>query len=345
MVEPEKSLGPVVAFHLHASHLDYDPRRAANAFELIRSLEGNGVRFELSWFDIEPKRDAWDRTGMAWYKEFMREAVDSYGITPIVNLAGTPAWAAPLLRGDRSEFIRRWRAYCERAVELMDGQVRFVQVWNEPNNPILQLVERAHAHVGIFNHNFFHEMLHVASDILRTAIRPLEILINVTSDLPNWESFLTGCIRRANDAFDIIGLDFYRGAYLPGIWNELGDLERLLERVNDPHDLWFGKQAALAEFGFSTFMPPLRGEETQREWANSFLREVRRRNKTLQERQAKSLRLISWYQLYDEPRRWPFTFLAHFGIVRLPNGDGHGTRKLAFDTVQQHLRALRRDAA
>lgn len=335
----------VVAFQARSRDVGYDLRRAAHAFELIRDLGGNGVRFELSWFDVEPEKNAWDKHKIEWYKEFFKEAVNSFGITPIVNLSGTPRWAARLLRRDRRAFIHQWRAYCERAVEMMDGHVHLIQVWNEPNNPVLQVVEPTNPHVGIFSQGFFHELLNITAALLRPAINPLEIVINVTADLPRWEHFVTQCIRHADDAFDIIGLDSYPGTYLPTNWHEFRHLGRLLERVNDPQDLWFGKQAALIEFGYSTFMPPLRSEAKQREWANAVLTVVRQQNQVWRKRQAKSLRLISWYELYDEPTQLPLNFLAHFGIMRLPNQDGHGQRKLAYDTLRRHLRALRDDSA
>lgn len=335
----------VVAFHLHSNHVGYEPVRAAHAFELVRGLGGNGARFEMSWFDLEPEQGLWDSRKIAWYSDLVRLMVDSFGLEPIVNLAGAPPWAAKLLRQDRRAFIHHWRVFCDRAVDIMGGRVRFVQVWNEPNNPVLQIAERAHAHVGIFYHGFFHDMLYVAAGVMRPSIQPLEILINVTTDLPNWERFVTACIHQAADTFDIIGLDFYRSSYLPLGWSEFRDLERLFERVNAPQDSWFGKQAALVEFGFSTFLPPLRNEAKQLEWANIMLPEIRRQNQVWQTRQAKSLRLISWYQLYDEPRNLAFPFLAHFGIVRLPDHSGNGQKKLAFDTVRRHLCALRQEAA
>jgi hypothetical protein len=334
----------VVAFHMYASDVGYDLRGAAQALELIRNLGGNGVRFELSWFDIEPEKNVWDKGKIAWYKDFFHESVDSFAITPIVNLTGLPRWAERLLRRDRRAFVHRWRLYCERAVEIMDGHVPFIQVWNEPNNPILQIFEPAHAHVGIFHHDFFHELLNLTAAQLRPAIQPLEILINVTSDLPRWEQFVNECIRHADGAFDIIGLDAYPGTYIPMNWREFPSLMRLLHRVNDPHDLWFGKQAALIEFGYSTFLPPLRSEAKQLEWANAVLSLLRRENLALRKRDAKSLRLVSWYELYDQSNQLSLNFLNHFGIVHLPNSHTHPQRKLAFDILQRHFRALRENA-
>lgn len=335
----------VVAFHTYASDVGYDLRCAARALELIGNLGGNGVRFELSWFDIEPEKNVWDKGKIAWYKDFFRQSVDSFGITPIVNLTGLPRWAERLLRRDRRAFIHHWRAYCERAVEIMDGHVHLIQIWNESNNPILHLVEPPHAHIAIFNYSFFHELLNHAAAVLRPAISPLEILINITSDLPRWENFVTECIQHANDAFDIIGLDSYPGMYLPTNWRKFAPLERLLARVNDPRDLWFSKEAALIEFGYSTFLPPFRSEAKQLEWANGVLTIVHRENQLWRKRQGKSLRLIAWYELYDKSNQWPLNFLAHFGIVRLPNQHRNGQRKLAFDTLCRHFRALRDDAA
>lgn len=340
----EKQPEMVVAFHTHSSDVGYDLRRAGQMFELIRNLGGNGMRIELSWFDVQPEKNVWDKGMLDWHKKFF-QAAESSGITPIVNLAGAPSWATQMLRHDRHTFIQSWRAYCERAIEMMDGHVRFIQVWNEPNNPILQVVEPCHAHVGIFRHDFFHEMLNVTASLLRPAIRPLEILINVTADLPGWQLFVTECIRQARDSFDIIGMDAYPGTYLPTNWREFRDLSRLLERVNDPGDLWFSKQAALIEFGYSTFLPPLRSETKQLEWADAILTAVRRENQLWRERQAKSLRLVSWYELYDESSTLPLNFLAHFGLVRLPNQRRNGQRKPAYETVRQHLRALHKEAA
>lgn len=337
--------GLILALHVRSRDIGYDLARAAQAFDLIHDLGGNGIRFDLSWFDVEPEQNVWDREKVRWYKDFFREAVRSHGVTPIALLIGTPRWASKLLRRDKRAFIAQWQEYCERAIEMMDGHVHLIQVWNEPNNPILQVAEPTNPDVGILSYRFFHDLLNATSAILRPAIKPLDLIINVTADLPRWEHFVTQCVRYADNAFDIIGLDYYPGTYFPTDWRKFRCLARMLERVNDPHDLWYGKQAALIEFGYSTFLPPLRSERHQSVWAETALKYVREQDQAWRDRQGKSLRLISWYELYDEPAQIPFNFLAHFGLVRQPQADGMIHPKPAYHTLRTHLRAWRDDPA
>jgi hypothetical protein len=333
----------VLAFHVRSREVGYDLRQAVQSFDLIHDLGGNGIRFDLSWFDVEPERSVWDRAKIEWYKDLFREAVHSHGITPIALLIGLPRWASRLMRRDKRAFLEHWRQYCERAIEMMDGHVHLIQVWNEPNNPVLQVAEPTNPDVGILSYPFFYDLLNVTSAILRPQIKPLELIVNVTADLPRWEHFITRCIRHADQAFDMIGLDCYPGTYFPTDWHQFTPLVRTLERVNDPSDLWFGKQAALIEFGYSTFIPRLRTEMHQREWAETVLKHVREQDRLWRDRQGKSLRLISWYELYDEPVQIPFNFLAHFGIVRQADGKIH--RKPAYHTLRSHFRAWRDEYA
>src|SRR5574341_98020 len=109
-MSPRKASDLVLAFHLRSRDVAYNLHRAAKAFELIHDLGGNGVRFDLSWYDLQPERGQLDREKIEWYREFIRQA-DAHGLELIIILVGAPPWASRLLQYDRRAFLEHWKEY------------------------------------------------------------------------------------------------------------------------------------------------------------------------------------------------------------------------------------------
>jgi Beta-galactosidase len=95
----------------------------------LQRLGVDVVRITLHWHRIEPARGEFDWTS----DDELLQALRDHGLTPLVTIWGTPAWAngsrspnwAPLQSDAMAEFAR---AAAERY-----GFVRYWLIWNEPN--------------------------------------------------------------------------------------------------------------------------------------------------------------------------------------------------------------------
>lgn len=96
----------------------YTAAENAAAYQKMKSVGVNLVRFDLYWGQVEPSRGVFD-----WSEgdRVLAEA-DREGMEPLVILNGSPPW--PFTDADYSNF-------CERVVERYPT-IRFVEVWNEP---------------------------------------------------------------------------------------------------------------------------------------------------------------------------------------------------------------------
>ncbi|MBC8161003.1 MAG: cellulase family glycosylhydrolase, partial [Roseiflexaceae bacterium] len=142
---------------VNAYNIQFEPEQAKvlRTLDLARELGARYVRLHMPWSDVEihAKGDFADRRNgppvSAWAKyDFLFTAMRERGLEPIVRLDRPPEWARP-----KAIATPEWQAILavnpnadsppDNAADYADfvaavaaryaGQVRFLQLWNEPN--------------------------------------------------------------------------------------------------------------------------------------------------------------------------------------------------------------------
>ncbi len=143
---------------VNAYHIQFEPNPAdiTRTLELARAMGAHFVRMQLPWEDVEihGKGDFEDRRDpahpkSAWAKyDFIFGEMQRLGLEPIVRIDRPPLWARA--RADATpEFQARkavngaatgppdnpadYADFVAAVVARYRGQVRFIQIWNEPN--------------------------------------------------------------------------------------------------------------------------------------------------------------------------------------------------------------------
>ena len=326
--------------HVDGSDVGFDLAHARQAFSLARELGANAIRTDLPWHRLEAQPGQWDAAKITWYREFFATA-NTFGLAPMPSLVRPPRWARELYRADPTAFLACWRRYCETVARITAGHVHLVQVWNEPANPFLRLFDRRYPTLTLLNWSQVAEMFSIASEVLRGALGPLEIAVNLAADSVGWDQFVTDLLDQAPDACDIIGIDHYPGTWAFQPADDWAVLDRLMTRVNDPNDTWYGKKPAIIETGYSTYLPWWKTEQQQAQWIEQALPRIYAINESWRERGGQTLAILGWYELYDEPGGGLIPPLSRFGILHASAKKGYTSRKQSFATLRRHLRSFR----
>jgi len=150
--------GPALGVNVFNLHLEPDPAAVDRTFELARELGARYVRMQVPWEDIEihGRGDFTDRrnettigvvSSWAKYDRIVASAV-AHNIELIMRVDRTPAWACergcttPEFRAGLAvdgnstgppDDLADYGRFLATLVRRYRGQVRFFQVWNEPN--------------------------------------------------------------------------------------------------------------------------------------------------------------------------------------------------------------------
>ncbi len=329
-----------VLVHVDGADVAFDLGHARQALSLARELGANAIRTDLPWDRLETRPGQWDQAKITWYREFFATA-NTFGLAPMPSLVRPPRWARRLYRGDPTAFLACWRRYCETVARITEGHVHLVQVWNEPANPFLRLFDRRYPTLTLFNWSHIAEVFRVASETLRGALGPLEVAVNLAADSAGWERFVSDLLDQSPDACDIIGIDHYPGTWALQPADNWAVLDRLLTRVNDPNDTWYGKQPAIIETGYSTYLPGWKTDRRQARWIEQALPRIQAINEEWRQRGGQTLAILGWYELYDEPGGRMIPPLSRFGILHAPAKRGYTSRKQSFDTLRHYLHQFR----
>jgi len=131
--------------------------------------------------------------------------------------------------------------------------------------------------------------------------------------------------------FDVIGVDHFPGTWTGFDFTDWGPVETLARRINDPSDLWYGKQGALMETGYSSWGALVVDEGRQAEWIVASLTALRQSVSRHNSTHENKLILGNYYQLIDfDGIEIPQE--AHFGILR-----SDLSRKEGYSTLRQVL--------
>ena len=335
-----RSDAPRVLVHVDGADVAFDLAHARQAFGLARELGANAIRTDLPWDRLEAKPGQWNENIIKWYREFFATA-DAFGLAPMPSLVRPPRWARRLYREDHTAFLACWRRYCETVARITAGHVHTVQVWNEPSNPFLRLFDRRYPTLTVFNWSHIADIFGVTSEVLRAALGPLDIAVNLAADSAGWERFVSDLLDQSPDACDIIGIDHYPGTWAFQPADNWAVLERLLTRVNDPNDMWYGKKPAIIETGYSTYLPWWKTEQRQARWIEQALPRIHAINEQWRARGGQTLAIVGWYELYDEPGGRMIPPLSRFGILHAPARKGYTSRKASFAALRRALRLFR----
>src|SRR3954469_15232067 len=132
--------------------LEFGPGKLNQRLATFKRLGVPLVRFTLHWNGIAPRRPT-DPTSphdraYEWRRpDRILRGLRRYGLTPVVTLVGTPAWA----NGGRPPNFapprpRDFRAFA-RAAATRYSWVRYWLIWNEPNKPLWLRPTRAAIYV------------------------------------------------------------------------------------------------------------------------------------------------------------------------------------------------------
>jgi hypothetical protein len=308
--EPElEGWGPPWFVSIHAGEVEYDPAMVEQAFDTALDLGVQGVRTDIFWFDIEPSRDSWDETRFSFYTDYVDEA-RSRGLDVMAILSGAPDWAKDLYASDPDAFFVELDEYVREVVGRVGPQVQRYQLWNEPNHlpdPI------ATEHDG--------QLLATIGSIVRELDPGATTYVNVMADIVGWEDHVTGWIEQAGDVIDVIGVDHYPGTWTATLYTDWGPLQTLIDRINNPEDVWYGKRGAILETGFSSWAALVSDQNRQKVWIEESLPVAREMIRAAQDTGSFGIELVNYYQLIDTNTYGEGTGLyetgpeAHFGVV------------------------------
>ena len=284
-------------FCIHGGEVDYSLDKAASAFQTVLDLGGVGVRTDIFWFDVEPKRNIWDARKVDFYAGYFDHAVAD-GLDPMAILSGAPDWALDLYKEDKAAFWSEYEEYIREVVTLVGAKTTRYQLWNEANG-ILDPIDAGDDW----------ELFARAGAILRAQDPGSILFINAYANWLGWEEAVTDWVTKAGTFIDVIGVDHYPGTWSLGPFTNWWPVDRLLERIQTPGDVWYGKQGAVLETGFSTWAPDLADELDQVAWIDQSLPALRERVKS------GPIVLGAFYQLIDaNTAEWGHE--AHFGILK-----------------------------
>ncbi len=285
--------------------------------DLIAGLGARLIRTDVWWYIIEPQPGVYDEDALAHYRWAVAEA-KARGLDMLINLSNPPEWAKDLLKDDKvrvaSEAFAAYSAKVAATVGL--GDVRYYQIWNEPN------------HMDNFSTDTDIALLVAGRRGLAQGLTsiglaelPIRTMVNVMIDGhdigvgPSWESDLEYMMEHgARDAIDILGIDHYPGTFDPRgwEWSFLDRLFRLGERYN--------KAVAILETGYSTARcsPPFTlSEAGQAVWARVELTKIRLKLKALMLLQGGvKFELANFHRLEDRQTSNCFNVEDFFGVVR-----------------------------
>ncbi|MEN9935590.1 MAG: hypothetical protein RLZZ387_2169 [Chloroflexota bacterium] len=146
---------PPLGVNAYNIQFEPDPAAVSRTLELARDMGARFVRIQMPWDDVEihgkgdfvdrrnePPRDAWEKY------DFIVAEAERLGLELIVRIDRAPQWARPNDFADPKfqaglqenpdstgppENYQDYADFVAAAVARYRGQVRFFQIWNEPN--------------------------------------------------------------------------------------------------------------------------------------------------------------------------------------------------------------------
>lgn len=108
-------------------------------FALLKKMHMNAWRFSIEWSRIEPEEGAWNAEAIEHYRTYLK-TLQKIGIEPIVTFWH---WTVPVWFEQKGAFTKRRNVayfvrYCEKVLEELGGEFRYIITLNEPEVYIAQ---------------------------------------------------------------------------------------------------------------------------------------------------------------------------------------------------------------
>ncbi len=310
--------------------------------EVLRRSGVNVLRISFGWDGIEAEKDVYD--WMFW-DDFVRLAVDDYGITLIPYICYTPLWNAsnkdpneawhspPVDYDEFGEFM-------EDLVNRYKDRIKTWEIWNEPD-------------ISIFwagTHAEYARLLKMGSAAVRRADPEALVVLGGIAHDPEWLRYLL----RDHDVsgeVDIINMHNYyetwQGYPMEQIADYVNTVHDVVHRYGDGQPLW------MAEVGYSSYRKDAHVSdqytayyEYEHSAAYQAVDLVRRLVKVLS---TEKLSAVTWYELKDLPpvgETIGDVNNRHLGIVRQDHTPKPAERALTFFTrlTAEPMRSLDRES-
>lgn len=304
--------GTVVTFH--PEYLNFNVSRVRHGFEEAAALNVEFVRTDVRWSAILPDGVTPDRNALNWYKSFF-ETARSYGLRPMIVLSSPPSSVRHL---PKRELLNLWQLYIEQVVSDLGNLCNTFQILNEPNNPIY----------SVFDSSTLPKAVMIASQLIKNRVSGAKIIINYLADLPHWRRDAEHLLSQTGKSIDIVGIDHYPGTWAIGPNKGWASCMHTLSGIDTttPGTVWYGRQLAIMETGFSTNIPWLRGATQQKDFYLDLDKNLRKigplRSRIL---------FVGFYELCDSNSHAFLNPEAHFGLLM----NDCATRKPAFAIAKQ----------
>ncbi|MGE0174761.1 MAG: hypothetical protein AB7T49_18355 [Oligoflexales bacterium] len=322
---------------LHAGEAEYDTGTLDTLLTRTKELGVKGIRTDIFWADIEPKEGQWNEANIAFYRAFFSK-IRAHDLDIMMILSGAPSWAKDLYkeewengkRGSDNKYWAAYNIYIEKALDINNDQSKYVQVWNESN-------------LGNYSHVDASErwmMFSLAGAEIRTRTAA-SIMVNVFvgRGIP-WKKDVESWLEKSGEYIDVVGLDHFPmtwSLYSVTDWSPVKDI---LNQVRNQEGVWAGKRVAIAETGFSSWIPGV-GESLQNLYIENTLGslyKIFREDPTLLDH----TELLAWYQLVDNRSGWPTSLNisdwlteSKFGVL-MDHANGYQT-KGSFQKLKEYI--------
>jgi hypothetical protein len=304
-----------------------DPTRLRELYSDVKKDGIESVRYDWRWKNIEPTQGQTNQEQVKRYSSAV-SAMKEVGLKePIVVLSSMPDWAKKLYAEDKSKFFDAYRQYLgsvKTGLQSVEGsKVSTFQVLNELNNPVFTPIEDPQdlARICQMTREVFQDynpdlkiMVSVLANTMPEGSRSMGFSENIRTFLPKLEQI--------KDAVDIIGIDYYPGAWqrpisegnrftnavkrlvLPGkeAYKEMFSDMSLFKEVAEKVASW-GKDYELGETGFPVKGAYWGNERRQRYFYDAFFRHFKHLMIDFQQRGIKLPDRLGLYQAINEAPR------------------------------------------
>lgn len=298
----------------HPEYHDFQAYQASRGLKEAEALGVEFVRTDVRWSAVLPDGVTPDKKAFAWYRSFFKTA-RAYGLNPLIVLSSPPESVRHL---PKRELLNRWLLFVEQVVYNLGDLCVTFQVLNEPNNPVY----------SIFDSVTLPEAVTSASQLIKSRVPGAKVLVNFLIDIPHWRRDAERLLSQTGTSIDVVGIDHYPGTWALGPNKGWSSCMRTLAGIDTtiPGTLWYGRDLAIVETGFSTNLPGLRAPDQQKDFFLDLDQSLRNlgplRNRIL---------FVGFYELCDSDSHAFLNPEAHFGLLK----DDCATRKPAFAIAQQ----------
>lgn len=212
-----------------------------NDLELLRRSGVDMLRISFGWDAIEAEKDRYD---WLFWDEFVRMAVDEYGITLIPYVCYTPLWNAT--SQDPMEFWRsppkdydEFGQFMGDLVDRYKDRIKTWELWNEPDIEWYWMGDQSQ----------FTKLLKAGSEAVRRADPTATIVLGGISHQPDWLRSLLRDYQVARYV-DVVNMHNYYETWhdhpLEDVATFINVVDDIVRRYGEGEPLW------MAEVGYST---------------------------------------------------------------------------------------------